>query len=81
MHVQWATGTCVNRNRRPLPNTVESESTMSGLAIVSLVAYSFLSCNRGQYGRTFLSICAASALFVVTFVLPLMAHALSAAIH
>jgi hypothetical protein len=54
---------------------------MSGLAIIALLAYSFTTYARGQYGRTLLSLVGASALFVVTFVLPLVAHALSAAVR
>jgi hypothetical protein len=52
---------------------------MSGIIVIGLFVYAFVSYNRGQYGRTFLSLTAASALFAVTFVLPLAAHALAVA--
>jgi hypothetical protein len=54
---------------------------MSGIAIVSLVAYSFVSYNRGAYGSTLLAMMAASALFMVAIVLPLVAYALAAAVR
>jgi hypothetical protein len=73
-------GTALTRGPgRLLKLNLPKRSHMSGIIVIGLFVYAFVSYNRGQYGRTFLSLTAASALFAVTFVLPLAAHALAVA--
>jgi hypothetical protein len=63
-----------------------SHTTCSGghtgfTILLGLAVYGFVSFHRGCTGRAFLSLTAACAVFVVAIILPLVAHALSAAVR
>ena len=54
---------------------------MGFIIVLAVAVYGFLSFHRGCTGHAFLSLTAASALFVVAIILPLIAHALSATVR